>query len=144
MRHRIRLVVDTNVLVSAFLWRGTPGQLIELAGEREIQLVTSRVLIEELADTLSKKKLAKAAALTGLTVDQMVRHYRRLTTMVPSARLAQQVSRDADDDAVLACAAAARAHLIVSGDQDLLVLKSFEGIPVVTAAEALQIIHSNN
>lgn len=144
MRHCIRLIVDTNVLVSAFLWRGTPGRLIELAGEKEIQLVTSKVLIEELAATLNKKKLAKAVTLTGLTVDQMVRHYRRLTSLLLPSRLAQQVSRDADDDAVLACAAAARAHLIVPGDYDLLVLKNFEGIPIVTAAQALEVIQLIN
>ena len=49
----------------------------------------------------------------------------------------QQVSRDADDDAVLACALAARADLVVSGDADLLVLDSFRGIGIVTVAQAL-------
>ena len=45
----MKLVVDTNVLVSAFLWQGTPGQLIELAGEKEIVLCTSRLLVDELS-----------------------------------------------------------------------------------------------
>ena len=49
----------------------------------------------------------------------------------------KQVSRDVDDDAVLACALAARADLIVSGDEDLLVLKEFQGIPIATIAQAL-------
>lgn len=55
-----------------------------------------------------------------------------------SPALASPVSRDPDDDAVLACALAAKADLIVSGDQDLLVLQAFEGIPIVTAAQALE------
>ena len=42
----MRLVVDTNVLVSAFLWQGTPGRLIELAGEKECRLFTSRALMK--------------------------------------------------------------------------------------------------
>ncbi len=53
----MRLVLDTNVLVSAFLWKGVPGHLIELAGEGEIHLYTSRALLDELADVLHRKKL---------------------------------------------------------------------------------------
>lgn len=133
----MRLVVDTNVLVSAFLWQGTPGRLIELAAEKEIELFASRTLLDELAATLAKKKLAKPLLATGLTADQMLRHYRRLVTLVTARQFVQQVSRDADDDAVLACALAARADLIVSGDDDLLVLKDFQSIPIVTAAQAV-------
>ena len=54
--------------------------------------------------------------------------------------VAESVSRDPDDDAVLACALAARADLVVSGDNDLLVLKSFEGIPIVTVSQAVRTI----
>ncbi len=132
----MKLVVDTNVLVSAFLWKGTPGQLIELAGEKECRLFTSRILIDELAEVLQCKKLAKQVQATGLTAAQMLRNYQKLATTVTARRLAQQVSRDADDDAVLACALAAQADLIVSGDDDLLVLKQFQGIRIVTAAQA--------
>lgn len=70
----------------------------------------------------------------------MLRNYRRLATLVTVRQLAQQVSRDADDDQVLACALAARADLVVSGDRDLLDLESFEGIRIVTAAEAVRLI----
>ncbi|MHB1199755.1 MAG: putative toxin-antitoxin system toxin component, PIN family [Polaromonas sp.] len=52
--------------------------------------------------------------------------------------MTQPICRDPDDDAVLACAKVAQANLIVSGDQDLLVLQAFEGIPIVTAAQALE------
>lgn len=136
----MRLVVDTNVLVSAFLWQGTPGRLIELASEKAVELFTSRTLLDELAATLAKKKLAKPVLATGLTANQMLRNYRRLATQVTTRRLAQQVSRDADDDAVLACALAAGANLIVSGDDDLLTLKHYQGIPVATPAHALRVI----
>lgn len=130
--------MDTNVLVSAFLWQGTPGKVIELAGEKEVQLFTSRALLDELAATLAKKKLAKYVAATGLSAEQLLANYRRIATLVTTKQLEQQVSRDADDDAVLACALAARADLIVSGDDDLLVLKSFDDIPIITAAQTFQ------
>ena len=136
MRHP-RLVVDTNVLVSAFLWQGTPGRVIELAGEKVVQLFTSRALLDELAATLAKKKLAKYVAATGLSAQQMLAGYKRIATTVTARQLDERVSRDADDDAVLACALAARADLVVSGDDDLLVLGSFNGIAIVTAREAV-------
>ncbi len=138
MKRRPRWVVDTNVLVSAFLWRGTPGRLIELAGEKEVQLFTSRLLLNELAATLAKKKLMKYVASTGMTAEQLLSHYRRVATLVTARQLEAQVSRDADDDAVLACALAARADLIVSGDDELLVLKAFNGVPIVTVAQAVK------
>ncbi|CAG1772383.1 hypothetical protein BAC2_02391 [uncultured bacterium] len=138
MRRRPRWVVDTNVLVSAFLWQGTPGRVIELAGEKEMQLFTSRVLLDELAATLAKKKLARHVVATGLTADQRLANYRRIATQVTARQLDAQVSRDADDDAVLACALAARADLVVTGDDDLLSLKRFNGIPIVTIAQAIK------
>ena len=136
----MRLVVDTNVLVSAFLWQGTPGRLVELVGENEHQFFTSRALLDELAEVLHRKKLAKQVQATGLTAAQMLRNYQRLAATVTAHRLAQQVSRDADDDAVLACALAAQADMIVSGDADLLVLKQFHNMRIVTAAQAMKII----
>ena len=138
----MKLVVDTNVLVSAFLWQGNPGRLIELAAEREIQLFTNRALLDELAATLVKKKLAKPVVATGLTVEQMLRNYRRLATLVTTRQFAQLVSCDPDDDSVLACALAVSADLIVSGDDDLLVLKYFRGIPIATPAQALRVIEA--
>ena len=134
----MRVVIDTNILVSAFLWHGLPGELIELAGDKTIQPYTSRVLIEELTSVLTRKKLAKQVAATGLSAAEMISHFRRLVTVVSAPALPQQVSRDPDDDAVLACALAARVDLIISGDADLLSLKTFQAIPIVTVAQALK------
>jgi len=64
--------------------------------------------------------------------------YAALATVVNQAPIAPSVARDPDDDQVLACAVAAEANLIVSGDRDLLSLATFQGIPIVTATEALE------
>ncbi len=134
----MRCVLDTNVLVSAFLWQGLPARLIEFASENEIRLFTSRALLDELDEVLHRKKLAKAVRLTGFSADQLVSHYRRLAYRVTTRQLTRRISRDPDDDQVLACALAAKADFIVSGDRDLLTLKSFREIPIVTAAEAVR------
>jgi putative PIN family toxin of toxin-antitoxin system len=56
----MRLVLDTNVVVSAILWQGVPGRLLEMAGEKQVRLFTSLALLDELADVLNRKKLAKS------------------------------------------------------------------------------------
>lgn len=134
----LRVVTDTNVIVSAALWGRIPGQLIAAAVEGDIQLFTSQALLDELADVIARKKLAKAVARTGQTAEQIVDDYRRLAHRVSSRALTVQISRDADDDQVLACALAARADLIVSGDRDLSDLKQFKGMPIVRPAEAVK------
>lgn len=139
----MKLVVDTNLVVSAFLWQGTPGRLLELAGEKQVRLFSSRVLLDELADVLGRRKFAANVKSTGLTIPQMLANYRKLITLVTARQLPQQVSPDADDDMVLATAKAAHADLIVSGDRKhLLVLKRFEGIPIVTVAQALAMVEA--
>lgn len=125
------------MLISALLWQGTPGKVFELAGEGDIQLVTSRVLLDELASTLAKPKLARFVEATGLRATDMLRNYCRLASTIAVKPLAQAVSRDRDDDAVLACALAAHAAIIVTGDDDLLILGNFMKTPILTVAQAL-------
>ena len=140
---RQRWVLDTNVLVSALLWQGKPGRLIEAAGEQRIRLCTSRAMLDELEATLNKKKLARAVAATGSTAADMLARYGRIATVVRARRLREPVSRDADDDAVLACALAARAGAVVTGDDDLLVLERFEGIAIIGVQQALALLESS-
>lgn len=136
----MRLVLDTNVLVSAFLWRGAPNQLIERASEGEVQLFTSRALLDELSEVLKRRKFARAVSVTGLTATELLGFYRKLANRVTARQLARQISRDRDDDAVFACALAAKAYLIVSGDADLLTLGEYRGIRIASPAAALAII----
>ena len=134
----MRLVLDTNTVVSALLWRGTPHDLVNTARARPIALFTSPILLAELEDVLTRKKMAKAVAASGISPDQLMQRYRRLVTVIHPAPIPPTVLTDPDDDHVLACALAAKADLIVSGDRDLLTLKSFREIPIVTAAEAVR------
>lgn len=136
----MRLVLDTNIVASGLLWNGTPAQLIEAAQADEIEVFTSRALLAELTRILRRAKFAKAIAASGLSLDDLVLGYAELAQFVHPAPIIPVVLRDPDDDRVLACALAAQADLIVSGDADLLNLKAYQGVPIVTAAEAMQVI----
>ncbi len=136
----LRAVADTNVVVSALLWRGTPHRLFGLVETEEILLFTSRALVSELTDVLARRKLARAVRATGKSVEALVSEYVALARLVKPRRLRTPISRDPDDDAVVACALAARANLIVSGDQDLRVLRRYGAIRIASPAEAIQLL----
>lgn len=136
----MRLVLDTNIVASGLLWNGTPAQLIDAARAEEIEIFTSRVLLAELARILQRAKFAKAITASGLSLDELMLGYAELATLVTPMPIPATVLNDPDDDHVLACALAAEAELIVSGDNDLLTPKMFREIPIVTAAEAIRVI----
>ena len=133
----MRLVVDTNVVVSALLWRGAPHRLFRAAQDHAVEFFTSRILLDELEEVLAGRKLEKAVGATGSTHAALFRDYRELAHVVIPADTRRIIAADRDDDAVIGCALAARAELIVSGDRRVLDIKSYQDILIVSAAEAL-------
>lgn len=133
----MKLVSDTNVVVSGLLWLGHSGRLLEAAANGRLTLYTSPTLVEELRNTLQYARLASRVERSGLTPDELIGRYANIAIVVDPASV-PLVARDPDDDHVLACALAAQADLIVSGDKDLLVLNAYQDIPIVTAAEAMR------
>lgn len=91
---------------------------------------------------LQREKFATQIARVLATVDQLVLDYALLARTVKPATIDPVVINDPDDDQVLACAVAAHADLVVSGDHDLLSLNNYQGIRIVTVAEALRAIKS--
>jgi putative PIN family toxin of toxin-antitoxin system len=134
----VRLVLDTNVVAAGLLWRGPPNRLVEEAFDGKIELATSPALLVELEAVLPRTKFARQVAKQPLSVAGLVLRYAELTKLVHPAPIAPVVLTDPDDDHVLACALAAQADLIVSGDSHLLELKEYQGIPIVSATEALK------
>ena len=132
----MRLVLDTNVVISGLLWRGPSARLIDLAIDQAVTICANPFLAEELADKLTMPKFTSRIAAAGMTPESLCAQYLALCEKVTALTIAR-TCRDADDDNVLAAALAARADLIVSGDNDLRVLRVFEGIAIVNAAEAL-------
>jgi putative PIN family toxin of toxin-antitoxin system len=132
----VRVVADTNTVVSAFLWGGPPAAVLEAARQQRITLLTSAALLDELAEVLGREKFASRIRQVGSTVAAMRSNYRALATLVEPLPVTP-TSRDPDDDAVLACALAATADLIVTRDNDLLTLGTFRHIRIVNSADAL-------
>ena len=136
----MRAIIDTNVLLSRLLWRGQPHALPEHVRTGTLAMVSSPALLAELAEVIGRAKFDAILTQTNTSRERSLAEVRQLAEVIEPPPLTQPVCRDPDDDAVLALALAAKVELIVSGDDDLLVLGSFEGIPIVDAAQALRLI----
>ncbi len=137
----MRLVIDTNVLLPGVLWRGSPHVLLEYVRDGGVDLVTSQVLFNEFADVIARPKFSAMLQRINSTPAQICHELAQLADIIIAPHLSQTVSRDPDDDAVLACAVAGLADLIVTGDDDLLILKTFRKIPIIPAEIALQYLN---
>ena len=132
----LQLVLDTNTALSGLVWGGVPRRLITAARATEVVLFSSVPLLEELAGVILREKFTKPLTTRGLTALDLFNGYAALCRIVDPAKI-RRTSVDADDDAVLAAALAVPADLIISGDAHLLDLKTFQRIPIITAAEAI-------
>ena len=134
----MHVVLDTNILVSGLLWGGPPRQILVAARTQKLTLSTSQALLDELHIVFQRRKFMMRFQIVGMTANEMIIEYAALARIVTPAPLPAPVCDDPDDDAVIACAVAASADVIVSGDDDLLRLGSYSTIQIITAAELLQ------
>jgi putative PIN family toxin of toxin-antitoxin system len=135
-RHRI--VLDTNVLVSAILFGGPPRDVLELAISGTIHCSLSVSILDELRDVLCRPKF-------GFSLEQSLRVIEELhavSDVVDPGDRVLVLASDPDDNMILECAISAKAAFIVSGDRHLLDLGQYEGIVIVRPAEYLRTIGS--
>ena len=129
-----RVVLDSNVLISAVISPvGKPARCLTWALDHR-GLILAPEIIEEVETRLARTRFLKY-------VDEPKRRdfiadLRKAAIIVHvSGRI--QACRDPDDDKLLECAIVGQAHCLVTGDQDLLVLHPFQGLPILTPAQFL-------
>jgi len=123
------ILFDTNVLIAAFVARGLCHELLEHC-VRQHRLITSDFIIEELRDKLSRKLKYKPEA-----IKQAIELLLSRMKVVEATSLNQRVCRDPDDDNVLAAAIAGKCDCIITGDKDLLILKQYGGIEILSPSD---------
>jgi len=124
----VRVVFDTNVLLAAFLTEGLCAKLLIRARKREFEMFLCPVIFSELERILKKKFKANPQEITETLA---IINEAAQQTVTPD-RTVEGICRDKDDDHILACAAAIKAEYLVTGDADLLTLKIFEGIRILS------------
>jgi putative PIN family toxin of toxin-antitoxin system len=117
-----RAVIDTNVLLSGLLWRGTQHSLIQQIRTGALTLISSPALLAELCDVICRPKFQTILSQSRTDPERILSGLRQLAEIFDPPPLPVPASRDPDDEAALALAVPSRADLIVSGDADLLIL----------------------
>jgi uncharacterized protein len=129
----MRVVADTNVLISAFLFGGLPCALVDLGFAGEFSLVTSTPLLDEL-----EEKLRGKFAVPEGRAEAFLSLLRSKAMVLSPAFELDAVPDDPDDNRVLECAVAGQADFIVSGDRHLLRLGAHAEIRIVTVRQFLE------
>jgi len=129
----MRVVVDTNVLISGLFWGGRRRRVMDLAAAGRFQALTSVELLLELEDVLTED-----FGVPQEQVDLVLRDVLSYAEMIVPGEETGVAVRDADEVKVIACAIAGGADCIVTGDQDLLSLGEVQGISVLAPAQFLQ------
>ena len=138
----LRVVVDTNVLISALLKaNGSPAQVVSLWRTGEFELVISSETIDELSRVLGYERIR--TRVTPEEAERFLYLLQTAATIITPQIEVTAVKDDPDDDKFLSLALASDAEYIVSGDKHLLSIKVFRGIPILTPVQFLETISSS-
>jgi len=125
-KNPVKVLLDTNVLISALGFGGKPRQILTLVLEKKVKAVTSSILLAEFHEVINKKfpKLAPQLLLIETKIKKIF--------LIVHPKVSLDVVRDKDDNRVLEAAIQGKCHYIITGDIDLLTLKMYQGIKIVT------------
>ncbi len=133
----MKAFLDTNVILAAFLTQGVCSDLFRRAVAVEFEALVSDQVLQE-----TKKHLQGKFGVPQPEVERTLELIRGTCLVVPLPPSVSKVSRDPDDDAILAAAATAKSEYLVTGDKDLLVLRKHEGMEILTPAAFVRCIES--
>lgn len=128
----MRIVIDTNVVASGIFFGGKPGKLLEMVFSRELEACVSEEICLEYQETVEELCSRYPSRPPRLPISNILAAMKMIQ---PHSRI--RVCRDPDDDKFIECALDAQCVYIVSGDHDLLFVRQYKGIRIVTVAEFL-------
>lgn len=136
----LKVVLDTNILISAFLWDGNEAELFKEIEKNKVKLYTSFEIINEVENVIHREKFNELLIKAKISAEEIIEKIVSLSNLVIGKKLNLNICRDSKDNKFLECAKLAKADVIVSGDKDLLVLKEFNGIKILKTSQVLGIL----
>lgn len=142
MIHTPRAVVDTNVLVSGlFHFLNAPSaHILEAIRAQKLVLVSSPAILSEVENVINRDRIVAKTQMTKEERTEFMDMLIERCEVIEGKLVLTNVSRDSKDNKFLACGAEARVDYIVTGDEDLLVLKEYEGITVISPREFVELL----
>lgn len=126
----MRIVIDTNVIASAVYFGGKPYDLLKLIMEEKVSAIASKEIVDEYEEILARLQHKFPQLSKSIPFQEIVGKF---TVINVSSDI--RICRDSDDDKFISCAVDGRCIYIVSGDNDLLSLKDYDGIEIITVAQ---------
>jgi uncharacterized protein len=137
--HKIRAVIDTNVLVSGIISpKGSPRKILESARNEFFRVVSSASINHEILDVLHRDHIYTKYNLTEELIDDIAVFLYEGTILTDDRYSLSKITRDHGDNMFIACALEGEADYIVSGDDHLLALKFYRGVQIVDAKSFLK------
>jgi len=133
----MKVVLDTNVFVSAIFWKGSPHEILKLAENEHVVLAVSQETLNELFGVLARKKFDRYFQEAKIDRKKVSEHILSLVELFSPKQKVSIITEDPSDNQFLACALAARTSFVISGDRHLLRIKEFHNIPIVTPKQFL-------
>ncbi|MFH0802468.1 MAG: putative toxin-antitoxin system toxin component, PIN family [bacterium] len=133
----MKVVLDTNTLVSAIGWSGPPQKILNACLQGKFEFYISQALLEEFIKVISRPKLKVIAQHPDLPL--ILSWLYQPVHLVRTHTVISVIKKDPADNRVLECAVEADAEFIISGDKHLLALEEFQGIKILTPAEAARL-----
>jgi uncharacterized protein len=134
-KERLTVVLDTNILVSALLFHGELSKIVNLWKNKSILPVFTKETFAEFREVLHYPKFSlREDEMRAILEDEVLPFFEA----VEAEQQIERICRDSHDDKFIVCAMAAKADYVVSGDEDLLVLKKYGQIKIISASEFLK------
>ncbi|PKL39005.1 MAG: putative toxin-antitoxin system toxin component, PIN family [Spirochaetae bacterium HGW-Spirochaetae-1] len=125
----MKIVLDSNIIIAAFSTRGMCSAVFELSVEKYEVLISTQILGEV------TKNLEKKFKMPDRNIRQIVDYLKEFCILSEYTRIPESVSRDKDDDGIISLAYHNAAKFIVTGDKDLLMIKKYKAVQIVTPRE---------
>ncbi len=139
----MKLIIDTNVLISGLMWAGPPNRILKWARDGRVVLLACESTIDELKRVIQYKRFVQRLSDLEIRPMEAIAYAMNIVTFVPNPQnIPQAILEDPFDNIFLALASENKAHLIVSGDHHLLDLKEHNSIQILTPSLAVQVIES--
>ena len=130
----MRIVIDTNVLVSGIFWSGNPHKILKLWVEEKFHLLVSNVILKEYARVINELSQEQNQPTLG---DKWITFITQNALVIEAPKVFHEC-RDPDDNKFIDCAIAGQASFLISGDKDLLDIKIVSGISIISSKNFLK------
>jgi len=132
----MKIVIDSNIFISSFFWGGKPREIFERVLNGFDELYITDEIIKEIIKVMSSEKFN----VNNGVIKDYIHIIEKYSNKIVSKDNKKSISRDADDDKILQCGIGGNVDFIITGDNDLLVLKEYKKIKIIKPKEYLELV----